>query len=449
MTKSVLVLFLLLCSVHVPGHVLAEEYYSEPTLRFQTQGHTSSIKDVDFVAAKNRYVTAGDDKTIQIWQWEPRERLHVIRPLVGAGRVGIIEAVALSPTEDHVAAGGHTVADGRDEQVLIYETRTQKFVRSLAGLPSRVSALAYSEDGDFLIAGLEEEGGLKIWQTSDWEELSVEENDAISREISGIDVNGNLVAVSSHDGFVRLYKISPSGLTLHARRLLTSIIGPNAVSISPNGELVAVGVDDREAQSARRRVESSFHVLSADDLSTVFEEDFARFGAERVQTVAWTAEDEAVCLGGWLLARKNNEKIGIRCWFPGDNWAGKNTYVGLESVLDLYTLPDGRLFAVGGRGLQAVFDEMTGIDVLDRVQSPDWFTPGIDLEATADGRIIKFYNQTAFTFDLSKRRISLFEPEGHNFVKPIRPHQSDKWTFEDGWNQVRNPKINGKTIRRG
>ncbi|MBM3223514.1 MAG: hypothetical protein FJZ47_06915, partial [Candidatus Tectomicrobia bacterium] len=77
-----------------------------PILRLATGMHTAPILKRDVDAAQRYLVTGSLDKSMRVWELATGRFLRTIRPPLGLGDAGKIDAVALSPDGSTIAAGG-------------------------------------------------------------------------------------------------------------------------------------------------------------------------------------------------------------------------------------------------------------------------------------------------------------------------------------------------------
>src|SRR5512143_1306334 len=82
---------------------------SEPILRIETEQHTAAISNIDVDRAGKVLVTGSEDKTARVWSLPQGKLLKVLRPPIGAGNEGRVDAVAISPDGKTVAVGGWDV----------------------------------------------------------------------------------------------------------------------------------------------------------------------------------------------------------------------------------------------------------------------------------------------------------------------------------------------------
>ena len=102
------------CSLRSPAAAQTPDF----TLDLDTGGHRAFVKDIAFTADGQYLVSASDDKTIRIWDWQSGVTLRTLRGFIGPGNDGKIFAVAVSPDGKTIAAGGYFGAGPRRQAAL-------------------------------------------------------------------------------------------------------------------------------------------------------------------------------------------------------------------------------------------------------------------------------------------------------------------------------------------
>jgi uncharacterized caspase-like protein/WD40 repeat protein len=136
-------------------------------LDLDTGGHRATIRDVDVSADGQVIVSAADDKTVRVWDWQTGDSTAILRGQIGPGNEGLVNAVALSSDGAMVAVGGyfggHLDTDGPFGDIRIFDLRTGAVVNVLKGHQYMVEALAYDPGRDELVAS--GQGG-QVWRWS-------------------------------------------------------------------------------------------------------------------------------------------------------------------------------------------------------------------------------------------------------------------------------------------
>src|SRR4029077_6115270 len=117
---------------------------------------------------RERVVTAGDDKTVRIWNLRDGELIRTGHLPLGPAHAGTLKGFALSPDGRVIAAGGRTGwdLDGRAWLYLI-DAATGRFTGRIDGLPEIICYLTYSRTGEYLAVGLCRDKGLRVYRMSD------------------------------------------------------------------------------------------------------------------------------------------------------------------------------------------------------------------------------------------------------------------------------------------
>jgi len=103
----------------------ASEPQDEPTLRIEAEMHTGPIVAIGTDKAERVLVTGSLEKTIKVWELRTGRLVKTLRPPIGSGGEGSINAVAVSPDGRHVAGGGGLDMSGIRVSLFTYSTSKQ------------------------------------------------------------------------------------------------------------------------------------------------------------------------------------------------------------------------------------------------------------------------------------------------------------------------------------
>ena len=316
-----------------PGTAQADADFPEtPFLRLETGMHTAPIRRIDVDRAERYLVTGSHDKTVRVWDLRDGRLLRTLRIPMGAGDLGKVYAVALSPDGDTVAVGGWTgYQKWGGHNIYLFERGSGALKRRIAGLPNVIHHLTYSEDGRHLAATLGGANGVRVYETKGYTEVAKDGGYGDRSYWADFDASGRL-ATSSYDGYLRLYD---ARFGLVEKRKAPGGGRPFAVAFSPDGRRVAVGYADST------RVD----VLFGEDLAWLHSPDTRGAGNGNLGRVAWSRDGRFLYAGGLY---------DVSGWNPVRRWdeAGRGGFVDFrvakDTVMGLKPLRDGKL-AVGAQ----------------------------------------------------------------------------------------------------
>jgi len=310
-----------------------------PLPRIETGMHTGVIRHIDVDAAERYLVSGSEDKTVRVWDPRDGTLLQTLRIPIGAGDVGKVYSVALSPDGNTVAAGGQTGNRPDDHVIYLFDRASGEINGRITDLKSKVYDLAFSRNGHYLAAVLRE-AGLRVYDTSD-KQLIAEDREYADRSTSVDFAGDGRLVTTSYDGHLRLYD------RRFRRTWITKAPGgeqPYSASFSPDGRKIAVVYVD----------ESGVDVVSAEHLNLLYSADTS-FGynedypfwseiplpsEHNFYAVAWSADGEFLYAGGrgnsglWYMVRR---------WADGGRGAFVEYEVSKNMVLDLKPLRNGLL----------------------------------------------------------------------------------------------------------
>ena len=426
----VLVLFVLIFN----GRVYSSEVPKEPILRIEMGMHTSMITGIGVDAQNQFVVTGSQDKTVRLWELSTGRLLKIFRPPIGEGPVGMIFAVAISPDGKTIACGGRTESgEGASRSIYLFDRESGKLVRRIGGLSYNLLKLAYSKDGNFLLAGMQSNGGIRIYRTSDYS-LTVEDRD-YGNAFHGVDFDGNgRLVTTSKDGFIRLYG---SDFKLTMKKKAPDGFRPAGVSFSPDGSSIAATFYDDTMLNGK------LDVLSGKDLSHQYSPDVRGFAKGFFGPVCWSLDGKFLYSGkgGWI-------PFIIRKWSEG----GKGPYKDLGEVehylSGILSLKNGGIVFASVYPSFGVFDandkkvlHMTP-PVADYRYAPQEFL------VSKNGDRIQFcyekLGNSPARFSVIERSLNVYPILETGLWPPVT--QAPGLDFTD-WKSATNPKLNGKPLK--
>jgi WD40 repeat protein len=397
------------------------DLYDRPVLVIDPRVHTAAIWSQAVDRDEKYAVTGGADRTVRIWSVGDGKPLGTIWIPTGPEKVGLINAVAISPDGSSIAAGGWT--EGKpDMPIYIFDRESGDLVRRIhSDLPNVAFSLAFSPDGRYLAVGLGGPGGLRVFdRDNDWSEVFRDDRYGDSSYGAAFAPSGRL-AMTSEDGGIRLYAYDPeskspnfrlTGAPMPAR----SGRDPMGIAFSPDGNRLAVGYSDVAAVDVLDG--ATLQWLGGQKPSGV------TLDREGLKSVAWSPDGQTLLAAGAV-----HDYPGRRILFAWDRGGlggeRRLAFCGPSTASGLAALSGGRILVAS----MAPSLCLMGGDSqrLWTVGSPtlDFSAPQMILNVSPDGNIVDFTGYIPDTiallrFDLRSLRLSNLVANDGATLPPIR-----------------------------
>ncbi len=356
--------------------------------------------------AEGRYVAMvrGAEVVIRSLDGSPD---RILRPPIAAGDLTFLSNAAISPDGAVVAVSW---ASETEAAVFLFDRNSGAIIRRIDGPADVVSDLRFSPDGS-LLATAATSGAIQIFNPATGEELA-RDADCQARAYS-VDINrGNrLVATGCADGQMRVYSLDRSGLRLLGSAALGHFLNvtkaPASVRFSPDGQLLAVGLDRL----------SGVTVWRAATLTQVGEVSTTK-SMSNAYSVVWSADGQKIYAPS--VNAKTDFKVQMwasgRSAQPGDagfNRLSSETDVHVDGhgrPLGFVPLADGRVVVATTNGGFGVSDQSGNINWQTEQTHVRYesYTANLGhpppLQLSADGKVFLFTldGKATAAFDLGK-----------------------------------------------
>jgi len=332
-----------------PSDTLAQPD-ANPILRIEPGSHFANILRIDVDAAERYVVTASLDKTARVWDLTTGHLLKMLRPPIGEGKEGELNAVAISPDGEWVAVAGWTAFQwDRSDCIYIFQRSTGALVARIRNLPNIIYDLAFSPDGDKLAVALGLNNGIRLFSSQDWRELARDTQYGDNSYSVDFDAQGRVVTTSS-DGLVRLY--DPRLNLLHTYQTRAGH-QPYSAHFSPDGKKVAVGFEDS----------SAVELLAADGLQSLYFPDAQGIDNGSIVSVAWLVDGRLVAGGSY----QDGKGVPLLVWDQGGQGRRSVWRVTQNTVMDIKPLKDGGVVVGTGDSASLVRLDVQGFPAWESV----------------------------------------------------------------------------------
>ena len=416
-------------------------------LRLDPGMHTATIGRIGVSADGRLLATASDDKTVKLWALPEGKILRTLRPPIGPGDEGKVNAIALHPAGRWVAMGGWMSKTGLNEFVTVFDLNTGAVRARLGPLPNVVNDLAVSTDGTRLAAGLGGKNGIRVWDTTTalaGDARPVFEDRAFGGGVFGLafgptgsSAEGRLAA-TSYDGYVRLY--APDG-NLLAKAKAPGGAQPYGIAFSPDGRTLALGYTDI------LRVDLRVDLIDAATLRSTGTADVSGLSGGNVSSVAFLnpaqpGDAPRLVAGGRHGATDSPLLIWADIGYGGRSvWPGPK-----DTVMDIAALPNGGVAFCSGDPAFGLLDAAGGRMLFRGPATADLRGKRREhFTVSADGRRLRFglkpRGETPVLFDLAARQLT----DSPQSLPELTPANIDRLRIE-GWENTTAPTLDGRPL---
>jgi WD40 repeat protein len=405
----------------------------EPILTLEMGHHSAMVRDMVADAQNRILVTGSTDKTVRIWDPATGKLLNVLRPPIGKGSVGFVNAVTITPDGNTIACGGSSPDNSYN--IYFFDRESGVLIKRISRLPRSIQSLRFSKNGRALAAGLLGDGGLRIYsferKDSSIACSLIREDRDYQSNIMGLDFNpeGRLVA-SSVDGSLKLYS---ADFKLFAERHLPLKEMPAFARFSPDGSRIALGY-----QEAAR-----VDIFSATDLSRLVSLDFPDAKMNDMRAVSWSPDGRFLYSAGYYFPEKDN---AIVQWDTGDFKSYRYIPVKTRSAIrSILALQDGGIAYSAMNGDMNILDA-SGKEVLAQVPDLDHYSQKTFL-ISPDATVVMYdyKNRAGVTekFSVETKRLESNPVSTSGMSPPIT--RSEEIRLSDLQHRAI-PRLNGKPL---
>lgn len=424
----VILLFLIFI---LSSFIVADEM--KPFLTLNTDMHSGALRRIAVDSGGRYILSCSKDKTAKLWDAKSGDLIKTYRIPIDKGNEGMLYACALSPDGEVAALGGWTGYDKYEEcYIYLYNTRTGEMTGRLVGMENVIFDIEYSPDGRYIAAALGAGYGVRIYNSST-QKLIKSLNDFPEACYNLAFDNSGRLAVVSYDGKIKLYNSSFEFVKEKASSLGTKVY---SLSFSPDGKKLAVGCDDNP----------QIEVLDASNLTRLYLPDIKKADTfeQKLEMVCFSNDGLYLYAGGFF-----REELEGVWWYNVRRWsdAGKGGFIDIPScqstLLDIKPLPDNSVVFCSACPDLGKINSKGKLDFYKTADIFNFSTADLDsFKLSGNGKEVGFkpFYKNAMIFSITDR--TLIEK---NADFPSYKDSMGDIVITD-WRDTYSPKLNGQEI---
>ena len=420
------------------GYSRADDLFNRPVLAIDLGSHSALIRSLATNSSGDFVVTGSVDRTVRIWSTRDGALIGTIWLPVGPELIGVVNAVAISPDGNEIAAGGYTdsLTEGGGTVYIFDRPSGTMIKRIILERSTDVKSLAFSRDGRYLASTFASLGLRVFDKNKEWGEVFRDEDyndDSFGMAFSN---DGRLATVTSElGGTIRLYDqtfkpiIKPTKISNSGR--------PRSIAFSQDGQTLAIGVVDTIVTVDLLDMRT-LTLLPSPPITGLTTKLFGSY------TVAWSKDGHTLFAGGDVY-----DSAGQRVLVA---WSGQGfqeqhilAYCGDDGVTGIATTPDGKiLYAAGSECLGALASNGSPVWAIP-TQIADLSDLVDTLNISNDAKKIDFHlegkDKSPLRFNVEDLSLTDRSTDDGSTLAPNR-----NGIRVDGWRDSDHPTLNGKDL---